>query len=213
MLTTSKLQKFSIGCSAIAAAAFGGFVQPASAAEQFNPQGVQFDRDTIVEFEFLRSNNKAQSTFGVVNLATGERTPLIAETRATDKPKGTNYIGTPGKAVRKPYAEFTFQSNTAYGFYLESKVKGKAPVVVYSTPDKNGGAQVVNFDNDATALGSQGIKMAWNDGVSSNSSFDAFTVIAGGGVGCPCKASAALTTPLPPEAPPATTRKRIRGRG
>jgi hypothetical protein len=212
MLTTSKLQKFSIGCSAIAAAAFGGFVQPVSAAEQFNTQGVQFDRDTIVEFEFLKSNNQAQSTFGVVNLATGERTPLIAETRATDKPKGKNYTGTPGKAVRKPYAEFTFQSNTAYGFYLESKMKGKAPVVVYSTPDKNGGAQAVNFDNDATALGSQGIKMAWNDGVSSNSGFDAFTVIAGGGVGCPCKASAALTTPLPPEVSP-TVRKRPKARG
>jgi hypothetical protein len=212
MLKTSKLQKFSIGCSAIAAAAFGGFVQPVSAAEQFNTQGVQFDRDTIVEFEFLKSNNQSQSTFGVVNLATGERTPLIAETRATDKPKGKNYLGTPGKAVRKPYAEFTFQSNTAYGFYLESKMKGKAPVVVYSTPDKNGGAQAVNFDNDATALGSQGIKMAWNDGVSSNSSFDAFTVIAGGGVGCPCKASAALTTPLPPEVSP-TVRKRPKARG
>jgi hypothetical protein len=180
MLKTAKLQKLSIGCSAIAAAAFGSFVQPASAAEQFNSQGVQFDRDTIIEFEFLRSNNQAQSTFGVVNLATGERTPLIAETRATDKPKGKDYTGTAGKAVRKPYAEFTFQSNTSYGFYLESKAKGKAPVVVYSTPDKNGGAQLANFDNDVTA----------------------FTVIAGGGVGCPCKASSALTTPLPPEAVP-----------
>jgi hypothetical protein len=213
MLNTSKLQKFSIGCSAVAAAAFGGFVQPASAAEQFDAQGVKFDRETIVEFQFLRSNNKAQSTFGVVNLGTGERTPLIAETRATDKPKGGDFTGTAGKAVRKPYAEFTFQPNTAYGFYLESKAKGKEPVVVYSTPDKNGGAQVARFDNDVTALGSQGVKIGWNDGMSSNSSFEQFSVIAGGGVGCPCKASSALTTPLAPEAPPVTTRKRIRGRG
>jgi hypothetical protein len=201
MLKISKLQKFSLGCSAIAAAAFGG-LQPASAAEQFNSQGVQFDKDTIIEFEFLRSSNQAQSTFGVVNLATGERTPLIAETRATDKPKGKDYTGTPGKAVRKPFAEFTFQSNTAYGFYLESKAKGKAPVVVYSTPDKNGGAQLARFDNDVTALGSQGIKIGWNDGMSSNSSFEGFTVIAGGGVGCPCKASAALTAPIAPEVVP-----------
>ncbi len=211
MLKTSKLQKFSLGCSAIAAAAFGGFVQPASAAEQFDPQGIKFDRDTIIEFEFLRSNNQAQSTFGVVNLATGERTPLIAETRATDKPKGKDYTGTPGKAVRKPYAEFTFQSNTAYGFYLESKLKGKAPTVVYSTPDKNGGVQLSRFNNDVTALGSQGIQIGWNDGMSANSSFDGFTVIAGGGVGCPCKASTALTTPLAPEVLPRTINKRARG--
>jgi hypothetical protein len=210
MLKTSKLQKLSLGCSAVVAAAFGG-LQPASAAEQFNPEGVQFDRDTIIEFEFLRSNNQAQSTFGVVNLATGERTPLIAETRATDKPKGRDYTGTAGKAVRKPYAEFTFQSNTAYGFYLESKAKGKAPVIVYSTPDKNGGAQLARFDNDVTALGSQGIKIGWNDGMSSNSSFEGFSVIAGGGVGCPCKASSALTTPLPPEVLPRTKFKRARG--
>jgi hypothetical protein len=212
MLKTSKLQKLSIGCSAIAAAAFGGFVQPASAAEQFNSQGVKFDRDTIIEFEFLRSNNQAQSTFGVVNLATGERTPLIAETRATDKPKGKDYTGTAGKAVRKPYAEFTFQSNTAYGFYLESKLKGKAPVIVYSTPEKNGGAQLATFDNDVTALGSQGIKIGWNDGISANSSFNGFSVIAGGGVGCPCKPSTALTTPLAPEVSP-TIGKRPKGRG
>ena len=211
MFKTSKLQKFSLGCSAVAAAVFGG-LQPASAAEQFNPEGVQFDRDTIIEFEFLRSNNQAQSTFGVVNLATGERTPLIAETRATDKPKGRDYTGTAGKAVRKPYAEFTFQSNTAYGFYLESKAKGKAPVVVYSTPDKNGGAQLARFDNDVTALGSQGIKIGWNDGMSSNSSFEGFSVIAGGGVGCPCKPSSALTTPLAPEVSP-TVRKRPKARG
>jgi hypothetical protein len=211
MLKTAKFQKLSIGCSA-AVLALSSFVPLASAAEQFNSQGVQFDRDTIIEFEFLRSNNQAQSTFGVVNLATGERTPLIAETRATDKPKGKDYTGTAGKAVRKPYAEFTFQSNTSYGFYLESKAKGKAPVVVYSTPDKNGGAQLANFDNDVTALGSQGIKIGWNDGMSSNSSFSGFTVIAGGGVGCPCKASSALTTPLPPEVSP-TVRKRPKARG
>jgi hypothetical protein len=213
MLKTSKLQNFSIGCSAIAAAAFGSFVQPASAAEQFNPQGVQFDRDTIIEFEFLGSNNQAQSTFGVVNLATGQRTPLIAETRATDKPKGKDYRGTAGKAVRKPYAEFTFQSNTAYGFYLESKLKGKAPVVVYSTPDKNGGSQLARFDNDVTALGSQGIKIAWNDGMSANNSgFDQFSVIAGGGIGCPCKPSSALTAPIAPEVSP-TIGKRPKARG
>jgi hypothetical protein len=208
MKKISKLHQLSIACGAIAATALGGFVQSASAAEEFNNQNVKFDRDTIIEFQFLESNNRAQSTFGVVNLATGERTPLINEIRATDIPKSIR--GTAGKAVRKPYAEFTFQSNTPYGFYLESKVKGKTPKVVYSTPDKNGGSQLARFDNDVTALGSQGIKIAWNDGMSTaNPDFNQFTVIAGGGVGCPCKASPAINTPLPPEKSP--TRRRAPG--
>jgi hypothetical protein len=202
MTQISKLGKLLLGCGAIATTVFGGLIQSASAAEQFNNQTVQFDRDTIVEFEFLRSNNSAQSTFGVMNLATGEKTPLIGETRATDKPKGSP-VGTAGKAVRKPFAEFTFKSATPYALYLESTVKGKAATTVYSTPDKNGGAQLAKFDNDATALGSQGVKIGWNDGTSSQSGdFNQFVVIAGGGIGCPCKPSNALTKPIAPEVSP-----------
>jgi hypothetical protein len=139
MKQIAKFRNFAIGCGAIASTVFAGFVQSASAAEQFNEQNIQFDRDTVIEFEFLRSNNAAQSTFGVVNLSTGEKTPLVGETRAADKP-GKNYTGTPGKTVRKPFAEFTFKSGTPYALYLESTVKGKAATTVYSTPDKNGGA-------------------------------------------------------------------------
>jgi hypothetical protein len=198
----AKFRNLTIGCGAIVAALFAGFGQAASAAEQFSEQTIQFDRDTIIEFEFLKSNNVAQSTFGVVNLTTGEKTPLVAETRPQDKP-GKNYTGTAGKAVRKPFAEFTFKSATPYALYLESTVKGKPATTVYSTPDKNGGAQLAKFDNDATALGGQGIKIGWNDGTSSKAgSFNQFMVIAGGGVGCPCKASPALTAPIPLEPSP-----------
>jgi hypothetical protein len=212
MKQIAKFRNFAIGCGAIASTVFAGFVQSASAAEQFNEQNIQFDRDTVIEFEFLRSNNVAQSTFGVVNLSTGEKTPLVGETRATDKP-GKNYTGSPGKAVRKPFAEFTFKSGTPYALYLESTVKGKAATTVYSTPDKNGGSQLVKFDNDVTALGSQGIKMGWNDGTSTKAgSFNQFMVIAGGGVGCPCKASPALTAPIAPELPP-TRNNAPSGRG
>jgi hypothetical protein len=212
MKQIAKFRNFAIGCGAIASTVFAGFVQSASAVEQFNEQNIQFDRDTVIEFEFLRSNNLALSTFGVVNLSTGEKTPLVGETRATDKP-GKNYTGTPGKAVRKPFAEFTFKSGTPYALYLESTVKGKAATTVYSTPDKNGGSQLVKFDNDVTALGSQGIKMGWNDGTSTKAgSFNQFMVIAGGGVGCPCKASPALTAPIAPELPP-TRNNAPSGRG
>jgi hypothetical protein len=212
MTQIAKLRNFALGCGAIATTLLAGLSQSASAAEQFNEQNIQFDRDTIIEFEFLRSNNAAQSTFGVVNLATGEKTPLVGETRAQDKP-GKNYTGTPGKAVRKPFAEFTFKSGTPYALYLESSVKGKAANTVYSTPDKNGGSQLVKFDSDATALGGQGIKIGWNDGTSTKAgSFNQFMVIAGGGVGCPCKASPALTAPIAPEVSP-TRGNAPRGKG
>jgi hypothetical protein len=207
----SKFQQLAIGCATVATAAFGSLLQSASAAEQFNNQTIQFDRDTIIEFQFLKSNNAAQSTFGVLNLATGEKTPLINEARAQDRP-GRNYTGTAGKAVRKPFAEFTFKSGTPYTLYLESNVRGKGTTTVYSVPDKNGGAQLARFENDATALGTQGVRIGWNDGTSSRGGFNQFLVIAGGGIGCPCKPSPSLTTPLPPEVPP-TRNNAPSGRG
>jgi hypothetical protein len=212
MTNISKFRKLLIGCGAIATAAFGTLVQSASAAEQFNDKIVQFDRDTIIEFQFLSSNNSAQSTFGVLNLATGEKTSLISEARAQDKP-GKNYTGTAGKAVRKPFAEFTFKSGTPYTLYLESTVKGKGTTTVYSAPDKNGGSQLAKFDNDATSLGTQGVKIGWNDGISGKGSdFNQFMVIAGGGVGCPCKPSPVMTAPIAPEVPP-TKNNAPTGRG
>ncbi len=212
MTKLSTFRNLLIGCGAIATAAFGTLVQSASAAEQFNNQTVQFERDTIIEFQFLRSNNAAQSTFGVLNLATGEKTPLISESRAQDRP-GRNHVGTAGKAVRKPFAEFTFKSGTPYTLYLESTQKGQGTTTVYSVPDKNGGAQLAKFDNDATALGTQGVKIGWNDGISGRGNdFNQFLVIAGGGIGCPCKPSPILTAPIPPEVPP-TRNNAPSGRG
>jgi hypothetical protein len=210
MTHISKVRNFLIGCGVVATTAFSGLV--ASAAEQFNNQTIQFDRDTIIEFEFQGSNNAAQSTFGVVNLATGEKTPLISEVRAQDKP-GRNRVSTVGKAVKKPFAEYTFKSGTPYSLYLESTVKGQAPVTVFSTLEKNGGSRVAAFENDATALGTQGVRVGWNDGVSpASSGFNQFVVIAGGGVGCPCKPSPIFSKPIPPEATP-TRGRAPRGRG
>ena len=212
MTQVSKFRKILIGCGAIATAVFGSLIQSVSAAEQFNNQSVQFERDTIIEFQFLESNNPALSTFGVLNLATGEKTPLISKARAQDKP-GKNHHGTAGKAVRKPFAEFTFKSGTPYTLYLESTLKGKGTTTVYSAPDKNGGSQLAKFDNEATSLGTQGVKIGWNDGISGKGGdFNQFLVIAGGGIGCPCKPSPIITAPIPPEVPP-TRNNAPSGRG
>lgn len=212
MTQMAKFRNLTLGCGAILAAAFAGFAHSVTAAEQFSNQNIQFERDTIIEFEFLRSNNRAQSTFGVVNLSNGQKTSLISEVRPTDKP-GKDFTGTAGKAVRRPFAEFTFKSGTPYTFYLESVAKDGQRTTVYSTPDKNGGAQLAKFDNNINALGTQGVKIAWNDGTSTQfDGFNQFTVIAGGNAGCPCKASSVITRPLPPEISP-TRGNRPTGRG
>jgi phosphotransferase system HPr-like phosphotransfer protein len=200
MTHLSKVRNLLIGCGVLATAAFNGLV--ASAAEQFNNQTIQFDRDTIIEFEFQGANNAAKSTFGVLNLATNQETDLISEVRAQDKP-GRNRVSSTGKAVKKPYAEYTFKAGTPYSLYLKSSVNGQPPVTVYSTLEKNGGSRVAAFENDATALGTQGVRIGWNDGVSpASNGFNQFVVIAGGGVGCPCKPSAILSRPIPPETTP-----------
>src|SRR6476619_3468268 len=65
----------------------GGFVAPVKAQESFGADGIRFDVDTIVEFEFIKSNGAYQSTFGIVNLETGERTPLFTEVKPSDNPQ------------------------------------------------------------------------------------------------------------------------------
>ena len=60
-------------------------------------KGIQFDEDTVVEFEFIESHGAYQSTFGVIDLdscqakSTGEiifescnKTPLLSEVKASD---------------------------------------------------------------------------------------------------------------------------------
>jgi hypothetical protein len=186
MTKNAKLGQLFLSIGAIATTAITTIAQPVKAAEEFNNQAIQFDRDTIIEFEFLQANNPAQSSFGVINLATGEKVSLISESKAK------------GQMVRKPMSEFTFKANTPYALYLESNVKGKSKVV-YSNNDRNGGKQFARFDNGVSGLGNQGIKITWNDGLAKGQGFNHFAVIAGGGTGCPCKATPGVTAPAAPE--------------
>jgi hypothetical protein len=193
MIKTNKLFQSLLGVAAVATTALSIAVQPVKAEEQFSNQSIQFDRDTIIEFELVKANNPASSTFGVINLATGEKVPLISESTAKSQ------------TVSTPLTEFTFKANTPYALYLESTVKakkGSSTKVVYSNNDRNGGRQFANFDNGVSGLGNQGVRISWNDGIGKAKSaggFDRFMVIAGGGIGCPCKASPGVGAPGAPE--------------
>jgi hypothetical protein len=128
-------------------------------------QGVQFQEDTIVEFEFIKSHGAYQSTFGVidldscqttaagnVNLESCDKTPLLAETKPSDisetvirqstyesNLEGSDYdfVGTPGNAVPVPMAEYTFQGGKKYVFYLESYYNGRLAGIVYTADPFN----------------------------------------------------------------------------
>src|SRR5919202_3774262 len=130
----------------IAAGVLGTFSRPAQAADQFDTNGIQFDVDTIVEFEFVESHGAYQSTFGVINLDTGKKTPLLAEVKPSDNYQDVNrtsqyrapgdrdprdFVGTPGNTVPQPLEEFEFKAGKRYAFYLESTYKGRPSGIVY----------------------------------------------------------------------------------
>jgi hypothetical protein len=191
-----------------AAGLLGTFSKPAQAADQFDTNSIQFDVDTIVEFEFVQSHGAYQSTFGVINLDTGEKTPLIAEAKPSDNPQDINrpsqyrppgerdprdFTGTPGNAVPQPLAEFTFKANTRYAFYLESAYNGRPVGIVYSATAQNpGGNQQAKFEGNFSGLANGGTITLWDDTGSAlvkpnrqDTDYNDFIVRAGGHLACP----------------------------
>lgn len=209
MSKSKKLNNF-VGLTTLvgvmAVGVLGMFSKPAQAADQFGTQGVQFDVDTIVEFEFVASRGAYQSTFGVMNVDTGEKTPLLAEVKPSDvfqnpntpsdyrrSPSKPDFIGTPGNTVPQPLAEFAFKANNRYVFYLESTYNGRPAGMVYSTNAQNiGGNQQAKFDGEMAGLANGGTITLWDDTGSllvkpsqNDADFNDFVVRAGGHVACP----------------------------
>lgn len=190
----------------IAAGVLGTFSRPAQAADQFDTNGIQFDVDTIVEFEFVESHGAYQSTFGVINLDTGKKTPLLAEVKPSDSPQNVNtptdytrspskpdFTGTPGNTVPQPLAEFEFKAKTRYAFYLESTYNGRPAGIVYSSNALNSANnQQARFDGNFSGLANGGTINLWDDTGSllvkrnqEDTDFNDFIVRAGGHLVCP----------------------------
>lgn len=188
------------------AAFLSTFSTPTQAAEQFDNRGIQFDVDTVVEFQFVESQGAYQSTFGVINLDTGEKTPLVGEVKPSDRPQDVrtptdytrspskpDFVGTPGNTVPQPLPEFEFKANTRYAFYLESTYDGRPAGILYSTDRQNpSGNQQVQFQGDLLTLQSGGVVILWDDTGSllvsppqEDRDFNDFIVRAGGHLACP----------------------------
>ncbi|BAU14275.1 hypothetical protein_185 [Leptolyngbya sp. NIES-3755] len=151
---------------------------PVHAASLINNSGIQFNQDTTLESNFVESHGAYQSTFGVINLDTKEKTPLLVETRASDaqesifKPSsrrshlGTNtdFRGTPGNAVPQSATQYRFRANQRYVLYLESSFNGRPTGILYSTDVLNPNReQQVQFAGGINDLCSGGITLGWDD--------------------------------------------------
>jgi hypothetical protein len=193
----------------IFAASLFSIVRPAMASEQFDNQGIQFNEDTVIDFEFLESHGAYTSNFGVMDLDTGEKIPLIVETKPadlddvverpsdyqdnTENAKANDFLGTPGNTVAQPFASFTFKAGSRYILYLESFYNNKPAGVVYSSNLQNPAqSQQTKFIGGLEKLGNGGVIVRWNDTGSQlvkenqqDADFDDFSVGVGGGVKCP----------------------------
>jgi hypothetical protein len=187
----------------------GSWPSVANAQEKFDNDVIQFEFNTIVEFEFLESNNAFQSTFGVVNLRTGQRFPLLAEIIPSDFDQPVNvpsdfaddvglqnqddFIGTPGNTVPDPFAEFEFEANVPYAFYLESTYNGRPAGIVFSTDAENPNRdRQARFEDNILGLADGGVVIRLDDTGAllvgqgqQDQDLDDFVVRAGGHLECP----------------------------
>lgn len=156
------MSRFQLTCLGIFTGTWGllsALSLPAIAEDIINNQGVYFEKDTIVEFEFIESHGAYQSAFGVIDLDTCQsdasgiimfdtctKTPLLEEVKASDTydtvyrrstyqtdAKQNDFLGTPGNTVPEFIAEYLFKANKKYAFYLESQFNGKHSGTVYAT--------------------------------------------------------------------------------
>lgn len=179
------------------------------AQESFDNNGIRFEVGTIVEFEFIESNGAYQSSFGVINLATGEKTPLLIEVKPADRSQTIarpsdyqddtgdleqdDFKGTPGNTVPQSLVAFEFQANTPYALYLESSFNGRQVGILYSIDQQNPGRnQQVQFQGNLLDLGEGGVILRWDDTGSAlvrnneqDSDFDDFIIGIGGYLNCP----------------------------
>ncbi len=182
----------------------------AQAQEALTNNAVQFSEDTIIEFEVTETNGFLQSTFGVINTKTGQKTPLFIEAKPFDawvgqapaakQPGGQrvydDYKGTVdggsiinGERQASPLIKFKFDANTPYVFYLDSinPYTKKVRTQLVSTELNN-----TRFSGNLEA-GEPGNPINWEDtglrtpvNVGNDRDYNDFNIIAGGFVLTPC---------------------------
>ncbi|MBF2026495.1 MAG: hypothetical protein IGS48_06975 [Oscillatoriales cyanobacterium C42_A2020_001] len=176
----------------------------APAQEALSNTTIQFQEDTIVEFELIDTHGYFQSTFGVLDTRTGVKTPLFIEVKpfneTTPSVQGRNDTGTEpdfrgtvegggvvnGERQASNLIKFRFQAGTPYAFYLDSvdPRTGQAKTTYVST-----NSVAAAFSGNLEA-GETGNLIKWDDSgfprPGKDSDFDDFAIIAGGFPITPC---------------------------
>jgi len=150
--------KFLSALTATAAAtAMFGAAAPAHAFS-FGTNGIQFENDTKIIFNFKQTYGAFTSSLGIYGVSGG--TPTLLKTLFSEvKPSDTNgangdWKGTLGNTVLGSGVEtFTFLANQIYTLGLSSVgLDGSNKGTVYSTTALNGGAQQAVFGTPNTLL-------------------------------------------------------------
>ena len=182
-LQTKRGTAFSLGLAVMlgsVSGVFGLMSASAQTTELFSNDGIRLNVDTVVEFEFVESNGGYQSTFGILNLNTGDRFPVYTEVKPSDFPQDItdpsdyeddaglqnrdDFQGTPGNTVIQHLQEFTFAANTDYTFYLESSHNGRLAGTLYSTNSENPRSrQYAQFDGPIENIIEGGLILRWED--------------------------------------------------
>lgn len=168
--------------------AISGISAPAHAFV-FGTDGIQFDKDTKVDFKFLESHGSHTSALNLFEVGPGnvmtKVSSLFWETKSSDDTWKNEWKGTYGNTVASSSGvnkvSYTFKAGIQYVLGLTSKnIDGNAAGTVYSTNAFNNpaGTQQAVFGNTSTMTSLIGGGQAF---VGQGSSYTTGNPFAGGG--------------------------------
>jgi hypothetical protein len=124
--------------AAVAATAMLGVAAPAQAF-MFGANGISFEEDTEVRFNFSQTHGaftSALKIFEVDSLGSAVAT-LFEEVNGSDNGSANGFLGTASNLVDSTSKTFTFLAGKVYTLGLTSNYKGNAAATVYSTSSLN----------------------------------------------------------------------------
>ncbi|WP_261206302.1 PEP-CTERM sorting domain-containing protein [Laspinema sp. D2d] len=125
-----------------AATAILGIAGPASAFT-FGTNGISFEKEQQVKFNFVHSYGAYQSTLKVFEVLSNgslqavENGVLFQEVKASDNKSANNYQSTLGNAMQMVNDTFTFLANKVYTLGLVSTYNGKTVGSAFSSSEFN----------------------------------------------------------------------------
>lgn len=141
-MKTTILTKLTLATAA--ATAMMSLTAPANAGTlKFGTDGISFNEDTTITFNFVSSKGAATSSLGIYNTSKQLIQTLFSEKNSTDPGKGSDkeqWLGTAQNLVGAATVKFTFLANQVYTLGLAGVLpQNIAMDTVYSTSSLNAG--------------------------------------------------------------------------